>query len=164
MLFITCIQVNSSSSLPPPPSGFSPTSHSISNYITLCSNNLTNCSNVWLEELPELMRALRDAVHTSLVDCQSVQVYTHCTYIPSGLPKCAGIHTLSYTHRNTDIRTFIHTHWHTHTHTLTHTLTYTHIDIHTQWHNTHYNVHAHSLIRSTLNHFSEYKVYTRSGF
>jgi len=52
---------------------FSPTSHSISNYITLCSNNLTTCSNVWLEELPELMRALRDAVHTSLVDCQSVQ-------------------------------------------------------------------------------------------
>lgn len=39
----------------------------LTDFILLCANN-------WLDELPELMRALRDAIHSSIVDCQSVQV------------------------------------------------------------------------------------------
>lgn len=38
----------------------------LTDFILLCANN-------WLDELPELMRALRDAIHSSIVDCQSVQ-------------------------------------------------------------------------------------------
>eukprot|EP00116_Pleurobrachia_bachei_P003982 sb/3464244/ len=44
-----------------------PTTLQVSDYILLCPSN-------WLDELPELMRALRDALHSSLVDCKSVQV------------------------------------------------------------------------------------------
>ncbi|XP_063687919.1 putative uncharacterized protein MYH16 isoform X3 [Bolinopsis microptera] len=48
------------------PHNLTPSTMQVSDYILLCASN-------WLDELPELMRALRNAVHNSLIDCKSVQ-------------------------------------------------------------------------------------------
>ncbi|KAL5251547.1 hypothetical protein ACHWQZ_G017051 [Mnemiopsis leidyi] len=49
-----------------PTHNLTPSTIQVSDYILLCASN-------WLDELPELMRALRNAVHNSLIDCKSVQ-------------------------------------------------------------------------------------------